>query len=53
MVRTMAVVQKEFTTIRDAIGKGNPIFLRRDEVEAYDLGALDGLRRFRASKGRA
>jgi hypothetical protein len=51
-LRAMAVDQKEFTVRRDGKGKGFVIFLRRDEVAAYDEGGLDGLRKFRAKKGR-
>lgn len=51
-IRSMAVDQHEFTVIRDAPGKGNLIFVRRDEVKAYDEGGLDALRKFRARMGR-
>ena len=50
-LRSLAVDRREFTTIRDAIGNGFQIYLRRDEVAALDAGALTGLRSFRGRTG--
>jgi hypothetical protein len=50
-LRSLAVDRREFTIFRDLIGKGVQIYLRRDEVTAFDNGALTGLRVFRGRAG--
>ena len=50
-LRALAVDRREFTVFRDLIGKGVQIYLRRDEVTAFDDGALTGLRVFRGRTG--
>ena len=47
-IRRLAVEAAEFTVSRDGPGRGFRIYLRRDEVLAYEAGGLPGLRRFRA-----
>jgi hypothetical protein len=51
-LRRMAVEEHEFTVIRDGIGKGYVLFLRQDEVNVYDAGGLEALRKFRTKMGR-
>ncbi len=51
-LRRKAVLEGEFTTIRDGIGRGFRVYLRRDEVEVYEGGGLIALRKFRVKKGR-
>lgn len=51
-LRKLAVDKGEFTVVRNAPGRGNPISLLRDEVIVYAEGALPALRKFRAKKGR-
>ena len=46
------VADGEFTAIRDGAGRGVVIFLRCDEVKAYEEGGLPALRALRAKKGR-
>ncbi len=50
-LRSLAVDRREFTTIRDTIGKGVQIYLRRDEVAAFEAGALTGLWSLRGRTG--
>lgn len=51
-LRRKAVDEGEFTVIRAASGPKSDLFLRRDEVDAYDQGGIEGLRAFRAKQGR-
>lgn len=51
-LRTMAVEDREWTVVRDGIGRGFRIKLKRDEISAYLDGGLPALRRFRIKKGR-
>lgn len=51
-LRRIAVDEKEFTVVRDAVGHGNPILLRWDEIDVYIEGRLPALRKFRIKKGR-
>ena len=46
-LRRKAVIQKEFTVIRDGVGRGFRVKLKRAEVEVYIRGGLPALRRFR------
>jgi hypothetical protein len=46
-LRFLAVDRREFTVIRDVIGKGVQLYLLRNEVAAFGAGALTGLREFR------
>jgi hypothetical protein len=51
-LRSLAVEDGEFTTIRDGEGRGFRTFLLRDEVNEYERGGLPALRKFRVKKGR-
>lgn len=51
-LRVMAVVEKEWTVVRDGVGRGFRIKLKQDEIDVYLDGGLPALRKFRVRKGR-
>ncbi len=51
-LRRKAVIEELFTVVRDGVGRGWRIKLKRDEVDVYIEGGLPALERFRIRKGR-